>query len=500
MRTVLHSQMTLGEKDIAQIKLDPKSRDDIPQLLAGLQYIYTTPEVRLAVFKILAELVPCRVGSGKTGPASTKKGRPGMEQWPILVLGTLRLGLNADYDRVHELANQHRMVRRMLAHGLLDDKKQYQVQTLKDNLMLFTPEILDRINQEVVRAGHCLLKQNTVDLSGRCDSFVVKTDVHFPTDINLLFDATRKTIEECAKRCEEQNLPGWRQSNHNLKSVKKQYRVIQRLKHSTSKDEKKRQAREEAIKQAHRSYLEHIEAFLERARATRLLLNALPLLLVFLGELDGYIVHAVRQIDQIRRRVLEGEVIPHGEKVFSIFQTHTEWISKGKAGVPVELGLKVCVLEDRNRFILHHRVMMRETDDQVALAMIKETKERFPRLNLCSFDKGFHTPVNQLELKEELGTVVLPKKGRLSVADRERESSPEFVEARRQHSAVESAINALGVHGLDLCRDHGIIGFKRYVALAVVARNIQRLGAIVRHLAANKRGSYKKREPDKLAA
>jgi IS5 family transposase len=366
--------------------------------------------------------------------------------------------------------------------------------------MLFTPEILDRINQEVVRAGHRLLKKNTVDLSGRCDSFVVKTDVHFPTDINLLFDATRKTIEECAKMCEEQNLPGWRQSNHNLKTVKKQYRVIQRLKHSTSKDEEKRQARDEAIKQGHRCYLDRVEAFLERARATRLLLSTLPLLLVFLGELDGYIAHAVRQIDQIRRRVIEGEVIPHGEKVFSIFQPHTEWISKGKAGVPVELGLRVCVLEDRNRFILHHRVMMRETDDQVAVAMITETKERFPRLNLCSFDKGFHSPGNQQELKEELGTVVLPKKGRLSVADRERESALEFVEARRQHSAVESAINALGVHGLDLCRDHGIIGFKRYVALAVVARNIQRLGAIVRHLAANQRGPYEKREPDKLAA
>ena len=224
------------------------------------------------------------------------------------------------------------------------------------------------------------------------------------------------------------------------------------------------------------------------------------LLLVFCGDLDGYIVHAVRQIDQIRRRVLHGEIIPHGEKVFSIFQPHTEWISKGKAGVPVELGLRVCVLEDRNGFILHHQVMQKETDDQVAVAMVAAAKQRFPRLCLCSFDKGFHSPQNQQDLKAELTTVVLPKKGRLSVAERERESAPEFVAARRQHSAVESAINALGVHGLELCRDHGITGFQRYVALAVVARNIQRLGAIVRHLAANQRGPYKKREPDKLAA
>jgi len=105
MRLVLHYQMGLGEEDIAKIKLDPKSRDDIPQLLSGLQYIYTTPELRQAVFKILEEIVPCRIG--KEGKASKDKGRPGMEQWKILVLGTLRLSLNADYDRIHELANRN---------------------------------------------------------------------------------------------------------------------------------------------------------------------------------------------------------------------------------------------------------------------------------------------------------------------------------------------------------------------------------------------------------
>lgn len=501
MRTVLHPQLLLGEEDIARIQLDPKSRDDIPQLLAGLQYIYATPDLRQRVFTILEEVIPQRVGPDKTGPASPDKGRPGMEQWRILVLGTLRLGLNADYDRIHELVNQHRTIRQMLGHSWLDDKTQYQVQTLKDNLRLFTPEILDRISQEVVQAGHRLLKKNAGDLSGRCDSFVVKTNVHFPTDINLLFDAIRKAIAECARLCQEQDLTEWRQSHHHISTFKKKYRIIQKLKHSTSKNEEKRQARAEATKQAHQCYLDQAESLLMRVRATHLRLSALPgLLPMFMKDLDGYLVHAVRQIDQIRRRVIHGEVIPHGEKLFSIFQPHTEWISKGKAGVPVELGLRVCVLEDRTRFILHHRVMAQETDDQVALAMVKGAKERFPCLSLCSFDKGFHSPGNQQDLKAELTTVVLPKKGRLSVADRERETTPEFVAARKQHSAVESAINALGVHGLDLCRDHGLDGFKRYVALAVVARNIQRLGAVVRKIEASKRGPYQKRPPAQQAA
>ena len=100
---------------------------------------------------------------------------------------------------------------------------------------------------------------------------------------------------------------------------------------------------------------------------------------------------------------------------------------------------------------------------------------------------------NQVRLREIVNLVVIPKKGRLSVADRAIESGPEFVRLRQEHSAVESAINALEQHGLDVCPDHGIVGFKRYVALAVVARNVQRLGAILRQQGAERiRGSYKK--------
>lgn len=114
-------------------------------------------------------------------------------------------------------------------------------------------------------------------------------------------------------------------------------------------------------------------------------------------EIEGYCQHAARQIDQIARRVLKGGMIPHQEKVFSIFEPHTEWISKGKAGVPVELGLKTCILEDQYQFILHHHVMEQQTDDQVALVMISETRKRFPSLNACSFDKGFHSPITRMD-------------------------------------------------------------------------------------------------------
>jgi hypothetical protein len=142
---------------------------------------------------------------------------------------------------------------------------------------------------------------------------------------------------------------------------------------------------------------------------------------------------------------------------------------------------------------MNHQVMQGTTDDVVAVPIIEATQQRFANLHSVSMDKGFHSKDNQARLEELANVIVLPKKGRLSAADRERESDTEFVRLRQQHSAVESAINALEQHGLDVCRDHGIDGFKRYVALAVVARNVQRLGALLRQQEAERiRGPYKK--------
>ena len=136
-------------------------------------------------------------------------------------------------------------------------------------------------------------------------------------------------------------------------------------------------------------------------------------------------------------------------------------------------------MEDQHQFLLHHQVMEKETDNQVAVSMVNETKERFPDLSTCSFDKGFHSPENQKTLNELLAVAALPSKGKRSEKTQAWESSEDFKQARQHHSAVESAINALEVHGLDRCPDKGIAGFKRYVALSIVARNLQRLGAVL---------------------
>ena len=131
-------------------KFDPKSRDDIPRILRGLQHLYMDLALREKVFQLLEEKIAPKVNK--------RNGRPGMTLWRILVCGVVRLDLNEDYDRLHELVNHHDTIRQILGHGDCDETP-YQFQTLKDNVGLLTPELLDEINQIVVNAGHVLIKK-----------------------------------------------------------------------------------------------------------------------------------------------------------------------------------------------------------------------------------------------------------------------------------------------------------------------------------------------------
>lgn len=493
MRKLMDMQMKFGEIPINEIKFDLKSRDEIPKVLIGLQNIYCNREIRGKVFQALMDLIPENV--------DPNNGRTGMDLWKILVLGVLRLSCNFDYDKLHDIANNHRTLRLMLGHGLLDHECQYALQTLKDNISLFTPEILDKINQIVVGYGHQLIgRKDDKGLKASCDSFVVETDVHYPTDINLLFDALRKMIVLIMSLYGQLGLSEWRQGDHHLKKAKKAFRKTRTLFRSTSKNPQKKAEREKQIIDAHLAYIDLAQSLVDRGKETIAFVEPLDFMVQLkINEIAKYLVHAERQIDQIRRRVIEGETIPHHEKVFSLFEEHTEWISKGKAGISQELGLKVCIVKDQFGFILHHRVMENETDDKVAVPIIYEAKERFDKLIGCSFDKGFHSPDNQKKLAQILDRVILPRKGKLSAINKDFENSEEFKEARRKHSAVESSINALENHGLDRCPDHGLKGFKRYVALAVLARNIQIIGHIHQQKKLKRQQGLEKRLQKKAA-
>lgn len=470
MRKTHKDQIQIGEVDIGSIEIELDTRDEIPQILRGLQHIYVNELVRKKVFNELLKIIPKNI--------SKDNGRNGMTLWNIFVLGSLRVSCNWDYDKLQEIANNHRTLRKMLGHGILDEDKRYPRQTLCDNVRWFTPEILNAINAIVVREGRKVLDiPEDRKIHGRCDSFVFETDVHFPTDINILWDASRKVLGLGSHLAEDYGIEGWRQTRHNLIVMKRTCRKVQKLR---DKNNGKGKDSPECFKET-KAYLAMALEHFNRAETTLISVKDKYDVMFDLraDTIQYYMVQGRKEADQIYRRSILGETIPHKEKIFSLFEPHTEWIVKGKAGISQELGLRVGIVQSNSGFILHHRVMQKETDEQVAVSIIKETQRYFPQLRSCSFDKGFHSPQNQEDLAEILDFVVLPRKGRLDDEAYQHEHSPLFIEGRRKHSAIESAINALENHGLDRCLDYGIDGFKRYVAMAIMARNIQLLGSIL---------------------
>jgi IS5 family transposase len=476
MRNILLSpQLNLGQTYIGDIKINLNSRDDIPRILLGLQSVYQDKQARQDIESVLASVLSDK---------QINTGRQGMDMWRVFVLGVMRLNLNCDYDRLQELANEHRTLRQMLGHCFLDDDKRYALQTIKDNVGLLTEEVLGQLNVIMVNYGHRLLNATDKPLLARCDSFVVERNVHFPTDIGLLFDALCKAISLTTQSCKRLDISDWRQSGYNIRQLKKALRKAQQSKKGKQQDN---------ITQTHQAYLDQAQLYLNKLSQTLKQLDEFSR-----SSIQPYIDHSARQIQQTYERVIEHKTIESSQKVYSIFEPDTEWVNKGKAGNKIELGIKVAIMEDQHQFILHHRVMRQEQDADITVDIIKDTQINFPRLQGCSFDKGFYSAMNLAEAKKLIDKVVMPKKGKLNQLEKVQESDSEFIKTRHQHSAVESAINCLEQHGLDRCPDKGKEGFDCYVALAVLSRNVQRIGEIVQKKR-RKQEARKKRKLSKAA-
>ena len=264
---------------------------------------------------------------------------------------------------------------------------------------------------------------------------MVKTDVHVPTDVNLLWDAMRCRVRETGRSALRAGVSGGRQWRHRSRRLQRLFPKVRRT----------RRARPGPIQ----AYLDACWEEVRRAEATVPALREQGVGAPRILRIESYLKHARRQLDPVDRRRRKGEKIPQEEKVVSIFEEHTRGCVKGKAGVPVELGVPVAVLEDQHGFLLHSRILWEGGDVDPAVPMIREAQARFPDLRLCSFDRGFHSPSNRIALDELLDHNVLPKKGKLGPADRKRAADPTFREMRRQHPAVESAINHLEPRGRD---------------------------------------------------
>ncbi|MCX6875358.1 MAG: hypothetical protein NTW21_16355 [Verrucomicrobia bacterium] len=235
------------------------------------------------------------------------------------------------------------------------------------------------------------------------------------------------------------------------------------------------------LQQGARVYLDQASTLSAKANATLGQLRTLALSPVEGGslvELTYFVEMLNKHIDLIERRILKGETIPHEEKVFSLFEPHTQWISKGKAGCPVELGRKLLITTDQYQLILDYHNMDKPDEHPQAPATVARIREQYGSASLksISFDKGFSSKTNEAQLQEVAGRVIMPKKGKCNAEEVVEEHQADYIRLCHAHSAVESNINSLEHHGLDRCPDKGYHGYTRYTGLGVIAYNLHQIG------------------------
>ena len=498
MRKTFEQQLSLGVVPIDEVQINQKSRHQLSPVLTALQYIFTTPELNHKVFKILED----KILSGKK-----KTGRPGLSLWEILVLSSVRLSLDIDYDFLLDQANDHATLRGIMGvhPGDFTRGRQYHLQTLKDNVGLLDEQTIRQINLLVVSQGHKLIKKKeekeSLTLNIKMDSYVVESNIHFPTDLNLLWDSGRKCFDMIDYFLESGIvLSGWRKHLYARKQLRRAYRCVSEIHRKKGKDY------DDRLKGATKSYLQYARTLSAKTRCSLEQLYALVVAgelsiiqALNIDELKYYLRMLEKHIDLVERRILKGQKIAHSEKVFSIFEPHTEWISKGKLHKKVELGHNVVIATDQYQFIVDYEVMMHQSDVEMGLLLGKRIIKKYKgehEIYSMSFDRGFYSSLVKEELSKEVEKVIMPKRGKKSIKQQEEEREEIFVNLRKAHSAVEANINQLEHNGLNRCPDRGERGFKKYVGLGILAYNLHQLGKL---LIKQKQAQIKKIKRLKLA-
>jgi hypothetical protein len=470
MRQRFEGQLDLGQTPIEEVPIPPKSRDELPPVLRGLQWIFQTPEINEQIFQLLEQ---------KIQGTKQATGRPGMDLWHVLVLGVVRLALDCDYDRLEYLVHYDTLLRRIMgleSHFRGEFGQGFHQKTLSENVCHIDEAFLAEINAIVVKAGRSVFKKKDDEpLRAKSDTYVLETNVHFPTDLNLLWDACRKCLDLLPRLARVQHLPGWRKASLWQTQLKTFLRICVTIHHGGGAKKPER------LQKAVTAYLQKAYALEQKVFASLGELRAQPVSLVeqsLLVEVEYYHEKLIKHLDLIERRVLKGETIPHAEKDFSLFEPHTEWINKGKVSPAVELGHKVLITTDQYSLILDYKPMTQCSDVKETLPLADRLLSKFgdEGFQSWSLDKGFSAQQDRELLELFIPEVIMPKKGRRSPADQARETHPTFRRLRRQHSAIESNINGLEHHGLNRCPDKGWSGFQRYVGFGVLAYNLHRIG------------------------
>ncbi len=469
MRKGYSTQLRLDSLPIHRVPLNLECRDRIVPVLRALQQVYSNAETTAAVMKLIEADV--------NADTRSDCGRTGMDYWHIMVLAGVRLGCNFTYDHLQDLAENHSRLRAIMGIGPWDGETNFSWRTIRNNVCLLKPSTIDAISQIIIANGHAVVPDAIEQV--RADSFVMATNIHYPTESSLLRDGIRKIMEFCVQHATVHNIAGWRQHQHLWKSVKTLARKIDRIAAKKGPDYVSR------LKEPYRELLQKTRDITARARQLCIdLCLPQPTADDVFGPntLQAFIARTERVMNTTNRRVLLGESVPNSDKLFSMFEPHTQLYKRGKAGEPVQFGRQVLVFEDAAGFIVHGKLMKRgDCDSGVAAAETKVVQSRFQnRIKRLSFDRGFHSPENQEQLADVIPSLCLPKPGVKQSAKQLETASDDFMEALQNHPGVESAIGALqSGNGMERCRDFSEFGFERYMTLAILGRNMQTLGRLL---------------------
>lgn len=348
-----------------------------------------------------------------------------------------------------------------------------------------TPETIRGINQKVIQASVQLGLEDGKKL--RVDTTVVETNIPYPTDATLLWDSVR-TITRLIEDLHEKLPSGVQGFTNRTRSARRRMQEIQRMTAPERHTQQEPKYRE--LLRITEQVVENARQVLAKVKKVQARRKGLPLtdrlcLDQLRKEITGYCELADRVMDQTRRRVLQGEQVPTAEKVYSIFEPHTDLIKRGKAQKPVEFGHKVFLAESAQGLITDYQVLDGNPSDTFhvppSLERHQQTFQHSPELYAA--DRGFFSSDNEKACQQAgVAQVCVPQRGGIKTAERDAlERSAAFKKGQRFRAGIEGRISVLfRGRGMKRCQSEGRQRFEILVGAAVLANNLMRIAELLR--------------------
>jgi IS5 family transposase len=335
------------------------------------------------------------------------------------------------------------------------------------------PATLQAINDLIVEAAVELGVEDGKKL--RVDTTVVETDIHHPTDNTLLWDTVR-VITRLIGRLAKLVPNGIEGFANRTRCARRRMQEIQRMTARQRHDWQKGKYREligvtEQVVQNARGVLQKTQGPCALDPMDDIVISELR------RKIDYYCQLGDRVIEQARRRVLEGEQVPNDEKIYSIFETHTDLIKRGKVTKPIEFGHKIFLAESARGLITQYRVLEGNPADQTH---VKPSVERHKNSfgfapHIYSSDRGFFSPDNITQSSDAgVKLVCIPQCGGKKTAEQQAlENSPAFKKGQRFRAGIEGRISVLfRGRGMKRCLAEGPQRFEVLIGAAVLANNL----------------------------